>query len=329
MYMTTRQFREVDELIELENIDANVVERYGGATLEGKLAASARRIERLSHMISEVNPDLSIACTSPDAARTAFGLGIPHFTINDSPHSVFVARLTIPLSSKLFSPAIIPKTVWMGLGARRDQILQYNSLDPIAWLNAFSPNYNILSELGLDASKPIIVFRAEEAFASYLLGYSRVDKPIFLPIVAKLLNEYDQPISIVILPRYDEQISVIKSAFQDRVLIPQKVIDGPSLLLSTSVFIGAGGTMTAEAALLGTPTLSCYPREPTIVERFLTQKKLIHRITDPDQAYKRIIQILENYNDVKRIQQERAKTLMFTLEDPIDFIVDIVERYSS
>ena len=325
VFRTTRQYREVDTLVKLKNVEALVVGKYGGATLEGKLAASAQRIERLSHIISRLKPDASIAFASPDAARTSFGLGIPHFTVNDSPHSVFVAHLTIPLALKLFSPAVIPKAVWMKLGARRDQIVQYNALDPITWLKTFIPNPDVLSELGLDTSKPILVFRIEEAFASYLLGYSKVEEPIISSIINKLLERYDKPMQIVALPRYDEQIPIIRAAFNNRVIVPKRAIDGPSLLFFASAFIGAGGTMTAEAALLGTPTLSCYPREPTIVEEYLIKEKLVHRITDPEKASRQIIQILENHEEVHRTRQEKAKALTSKMEDPLDVIINVVE----
>ena len=326
VFRTTRKHREIDTLIKLKNIDALVVGKYGGGTLEGKLAASAYRIERLSHIISKLKPTVSIAFASPDAARTAFGLGIPHFTVNDSPHSTFVARLTIPLALKLFSPAVIPKSVWRRLGARYDQIIQYNALDPVAWLRTFTPNSDVLSELGLDASKPILVFRAEEALASYLLGYSKVEEPTILLTINKFIEKYDKPVQIVAILRYDEQIPIVKAVFNDKIIVPKRAIDGPSLLFFTSVFIGAGGTMTAESALLGKPTLSCYPNKPTIVEKYLIKKKLINRVTDADNASKKIIQILNDYENVRELQREKAKALMTEMEDPLDVIVRMVEK---
>ncbi len=325
VFRTTRRYREVDTLVKLKNIEALAVGGYGGASLEGKLAASAERILRLSHIISKLKPDISIAFASPDAARTAFGLGIPHYTVNDSPHSVFVARLTIPLALKLFSPAAIPKMAWMQLGARSEQIVQYNALDPAAWLKRFTPNSDALTELGLDASKPILVFRVEEAFASYLLGHAKVEEPTILSIINMLLEEYDRPAQIVVLPRYNEQVQVVKAALNNRVVVPSNAIDGSSLLYYTTVFVGAGGTMTAEAALLGTPAISCYPQEPTIVENYLMKKKLVQRITDPDKAASRIVEILDDYEDSRRAQQEKARALMSAMDDPLEVIINEIE----
>ncbi|MFH0897394.1 MAG: DUF354 domain-containing protein, partial [Candidatus Bathyarchaeota archaeon] len=306
VFRTTRNYREVNELVKLRGVNALSVGKHGGASLELKLAASGRRVEELSHIISRLKPSLSIAFASPEAARTAFGLGIPHYTINDSPHSTSVARLTIPLSHKLFSPEVIPQKIWVKLGASRDMIVQYRALDPIVWLKSFIPDPSVLYDLRLDDSKPIVVFRAEEAFASYLLGHVSDREPVIIPIINRLLEEYGESVQIIALPRYTEQVSIVRNAFQNRVIVPKGVVDGPSLLYFSSIFIGAGGTMTAEAAMLGVPTISCYPRKPTIVEKYLMDRKLVLRITDSEKAAKKIINILNDLNNARREQQDRA-----------------------
>jgi predicted glycosyltransferase len=325
VFITTRKYREVDEVLKLTDVNALAVGKHGGATLEGKLAASAHRVEELSHLINRLKPDLSVACASPEAARTAFGLAIPHYTINDSPHSVAVARLTIPLSSKLFSPKIISERTWMNLGARKDQIVQYNALDPMAWLKKSIPDINVLSDLDLDGSKPIIVFRAEESLASYLLGYASERESVIAPILNRLVEVCEKNIQIVALPRYANYIPVIKAAFRNSIIIPKKAVDGPSLLFFSSIFVGAGGTMTAEAALSGTPTISCYPRKPTLVEKYLMREKLILRITDPEKAVKKVMEILDNFESVSTMQKERAKALTSQMEDPLEIIMKVIE----
>ncbi len=47
--------------------------------------------------------------------------------------------------------------------------------------------------------------------------------------------------------------------------------DGKHLLNNTDIFIGSGGTMTAESALMGIPTIS-YNAVPNIIENFLVKK---------------------------------------------------------
>jgi len=324
VFRTTRQYREVDDLLRLRDVKAVVVGKHGGGTLEEKLAASARRVEELSHIISRVKPDLSLAFASPEAVRTAFGLAISHYTVNDSPHSKAVARLTIPLSEKLFSPAIIPRRVWTRLGARRDQIIQYKGLDPIAWLKHHRPSPDVLNELGLDLVRPILVFRVEESFASYLLDYAS-KQSVIVPIAKDLTETFGGRVQIVVLARYVEQVSTIRSSLPEPVIVPTKAVDGASLLSYSSLFVGAGGTMTAEAALLGVPTLSCYPAEPTIVEKYLIRERLVERVTDPKRAIRRIRRILENLGAKRELQKGRAQSLMANMENPAEVIVHHIE----
>jgi predicted glycosyltransferase len=325
VFRTTRQYREIDDLLRIKDINAVVVGKHGGATLVGKLTASARRVEELARLISRLHPGLSIAFASPEAARTAFGLSIPHYTINDSPHSVAVVRLTVPLSERLFSPSVIPRRVWFRLGARREQLVQYRGLDPVAWLKPYTPDFNILNSLGLEDRRPIIVFRVEEAAAAYLLG--RVsEQTVIAPIVKSLIDIYGKEIQVVVLPRYIEQLAAIRSMFHDEVVVPSMAVDGTSLLFFSSVFVGAGGTMTAEAALLGVPTISCYPGETTFIERYLIREGLLSRITDPSKAVKRISQLLGNIDEEKRRQQDRAIALRKRMEDPAEAIVSYVEK---
>ena len=324
VFNTTRLYREANQLIKLLGFEARVFGKHGGGTLEGKLLASTQRINELIPVIAIEQPDLAISFSSPESARTSFGLGIPHYSINDSPHAIAVALLTLPLSRKLFAPKIIPKEKWIQVGVKEDRIVQYNALDPIVWTKNFKPDPSVLDELNLDNTKPIIVFRIEESFAAYLLGRTSKES-VIIPIIKNLLKQYGDRIQVVILPRYEEQISMINTIFEGIVITPEKVIDGPSLLSYTSVFIGAGGTMTAEAALLGIPAISCYPREPTIVEEFLIREKLIQRTTDSDVASLKIVSILNNFDEVRSDQIEKANDLIKKMEDPFDIIIKNLE----
>jgi len=321
---TTRLYREANQLLKLLGFKAEVFGKHGGGTLEGKLLASTQRINELTPVIAIERPDIAISFSSPESARTSFGLGIPHYSINDSPHAIAVALLTLPLSKKLFAPKVIPKEKWIQVGVKEEKIIQYNALDPIVWIKNFKPDPAILDELNLDVKKPIVVFRTEESFAAYLLGRTSQES-VIIPIIKKLQKQYKDQVQVIILPRYEEQISVINTIFGDCVITLEKVVDGPNLLSFTSVFIGAGGTMTAEAALLGIPAISCYPREPTIVEEFLINENVVQRSTNPNIICSKIVDILNNFDKVRSDKMEKANKLIKNMEDPFDIISENLE----
>ena len=324
VFRTTRRYREVLQLLRLKGIDAVVVGEHGGRALIDKLKASARRTLELASLIHEIGPDVAVSFSSPEMARASYGLRVPHICINDSPHAEAVARLTVPLSEKLLTPKVIPKKAWTRYGISPKRIVQYNALDPWVWLTDLKPDRGVLDELGLDESRPILTFRVEESFAAYLLGRTRGETS-FIPVIDKILKSR-KGLQIVALPRYEEQVNALKRAFRGRIAICESVVDGPSLLHYTTIFMGAGGTMSAEAALLGVPTFSCYPAEPFIIERYLTRKGLIVRERDPGKLVTKVLQALDDATHLRERQAERARRLVECFEDPIPIITEEIEK---
>ena len=108
-----------------------------------------------------------------------------------------------------------------------------------------------------------------------------------------------------------KKIKVIKMSF-----------DGKYLLNDTDVFVGSGGTMTAESALMGIPTIS-YNAVPNIVEKFLVKKNLVKRETNPNKISNHIKKIFERKNNTT---QERAKKIVKEMEDPIEKLVKIIKN---
>src|SRR5713226_4200510 len=160
--ITTRVYREAEQTLKLKKLQFSVVGSHGGGTAFGKLLASAERITRLANLIQNWKPDVALSFSSVEASRVAFGLGIPHVASNDSPHSWMVARLTIPISAYVCSPWIFRKETWSAFGAPKERIVTYRALDPAAWLKRYRPDPRILSKLGLDSQRPIVVLRTEE-----------------------------------------------------------------------------------------------------------------------------------------------------------------------
>src|SRR3989441_8016000 len=258
LLLTTRTYREAQEALELKRLPFRTVGEHGGASRYGKLLASARRVLRLAQLIENWRPDTAVSFSSPEAARVAFGLAVPHVAGNDSPHSWLIARLSIPLSRYVCSPWIIRRRVWLSFGAWPDGIVAYRALDAAAWLKRYKPNPAVLKQLSLKRDKPIIVLRTEESFASYLQGEASDSAPVIGPVTEEILRR-KLDAQIVISTRYGRQAPVLRQKFGDRVRVVDHIVDATSLLYYSTIFIGSGGTMTFEAALLCRPAISCFP----------------------------------------------------------------------
>jgi len=323
VFEVTRDYREVVQLLTMKQMRARIVGRHGGETLQGKLKASVERTVELASFMAELKPDVAVSFSSPETSRVAFGLNVPNVCLNDSPHAEAVARLTVPLATLLLTPKIIPKTTWTRFGIHPNRIMQYRALDAWAWLKDFKPDEKILTKLGLERSRPIVAFRTEESFASYLLEKASKTS-VVLPLIEDLLKS-KVDFQAVVMPRYESQISLLKGKLGNRVTLCESTIDASSLLSHASIFVGAGGTMTAEAALLGVPSFSCYPDKPVLVEKYLIKKGLVVRETSMDRLRTRILRDLKNIERARNAQRAKALKLTSGFEDPIEVIVKAVE----
>jgi len=324
LLVTTRIYREAVEALRLKRLSFRIVGEHGGASRYGKLLASGRRVVKLAQLIGSWRPDTAVSFSSPEAARVAFGLGVPHVAVNDSPHSWLVARLSIPLSRYVCSPWIIRRRVWLSFGAWPDGIVPYRALDAAAWLKRHKPNPAVLKQLSLKRDKPIILLRTEESFASYLEGKASDRAPVIGPITEELLRQ-KLDAQIVISTRYGRQAPVLRDRFGSRVRVVDHIIDATSLLYYSTYFIGSGGTMTVEAALLGRPAISCFPGEKPLYIKYLEKKGLVKTIQSPREIALRVSRSLASDEERKR-QERRGTKLLHEMEDPVKVISGVVRK---
>ena len=127
---------------------------------------------------------------------------------------------------------------------------------------------------------------------------------------------------IVVLGRYTKQINNLQKIIGNKVKIVKMTFDGKYLLNKTDIFIGSGGTMTAESALMGIPTIS-YNAVPNIVEKFLVRKYLVKRAMSPNKVSTHIKKIVKIKNDQN---QKRAKKIVKEMEDPIEKLIKIIKN---
>ena len=321
--ITTRVYREAEQTLELKKLRFSVVGSHGGGTAFGKLIASAERITKLANLIQKWKPGVAVSFSSVEASRVAFGLGIPHVAANDSPHSWMVARLTIPLTSFLCCPWIIGRPIWKEFGGPMRKVILYRALDPAAWLKRHHPNDGVLRQLGLTKDQPIVAFRTEEAFASYLMGRSSDKEPVVGPIIDELLRR-GLECQVVVSTRYGMQAPVIRKRFGERVTVVDRIVDATSLLSYSSAFVGSGGTMTVEAALLGIPSISCFPGPKPLYIQYLERLGIVKTVRSPREITTDIQRILTE-PEAFESQKKKGKRLLAKMEDPVAKILSTVE----
>jgi len=319
--LTARSQREVEGLLRLLGLKALVVGAYGGGDLNAKLLASLQRSLELLPLVRDFRPDLALSFSSPECARIAFGLGIPHYAINDSPHAEHVARLTLPLSRLLMSPWIIPYRAWAPYGVKGSNYRRYRALDPCAWLLRLRDYEALMMSPPLDKEGYILV-RTPELASSYLRGVAFDMASLLEGLAARWRGEF-----FVIMPRYEDEVSRLRARLGSyaNVRVLQEVVFAASLLKRAKAFIGMGGTMTAEAALMGVPSISAYPGPPTLIERFLVKQGCLLRAKSERQLEGLLMRVLEN-EGLRTKLRARGAALLKRMQDPARAITSIVER---
>lgn len=308
--VTARQFGDVHRLLDLFRIEYQSVGKHG-VSLQEKLLVSTERVYQLSRIISEENPDIAISKHSIEFPRVSFGLGIPSIYILDNEHAIAANKLTLPLCDKIIIPKVI--NIWdvVRAGADPNALIRYQGTSELTHLRDFQYNPHIFEDLNLDLKKnKTILMRPEPALASYLDADCR--KSVLSPIVDRL-KDYA---NILMIPRFREQ----KQIFENEVIIIKPPVDTFSLMKRCDLVIGAGGTMNREAALLGTPVISCYPGKLLAVDKYYIQKGLMKRSTDVDSVV----------NLALHMVMENQTPLTLNNDDLFQIIVDnIYDSYNS
>lgn len=314
--VTARNYGPIHNLLTRERIPHHLIGKHGGADLHNKLVESSKRILALAELIKKYKPDIVIAKHSVEAPRVGFGLNIPVILIVDNEHATAQNRLTLPLATRIITPKPLPIGKLVEDGAHPNRIRRFNGLFELAHI--LNTNIKeIHKELGLDPELPTLTIRPEPFLAHY---YPKTQQSRLIPLLKHLTQNGEK--NIVVLPRSFEQQKTLEKLFGDRVVVPNKPTDGPSLLAHSSLMIGGGGTMNREAALLGTPTISFYPGPLPSVVQYLVEKDLIHHTN----SVVDVITKSESLPKTKKYKQEIAKNLVTEMENPIKVVVEEIEK---
>jgi len=312
---TTRKYREVDNLIKIRKLRVQVVGKHGGTKNSEKLKANLNRMKALIPIIEKFKPDVTISFCSPDAARISFGLQIKHVAFCDAPHAEAVMKLTMPLIQKLLVPWIIPKKEFTKYGILSKNIIFYKSIDA-ALIISQKPKNNTVPKL--NKKNKNILFRTHESSASYTKK-----KINLMEIIRKLANIKNT--KVIVLGRYDDEIKKLKKSLGNQVLILEKSVDSGEILRMIDIFVGSGGTMTAESALRGIPTLS-YNAIPNIIEEYLVKKKLVTRVKNINELDQLVLGILNKKSNRTKIRAEKEFKSMENPIKKLELVLDLLNE---
>lgn len=261
--ITTRPFANNLALLRQKRCVYTVVGKHYGANKVKKVLGFGIRALQLYLFLRKKAIDVAISHScfgSPIVSRV---LGVKSIYLNDNEHAagntisfLFADRIMVPE----FLDIKKVKRQW----AAERKIIQYPGVKEgvYLWTYIDKPQHRLPMK---------IYIRPEPWMAQYYKG-----KKFFMD---DLIIEMKKHYPIVLLPRGEEQALYYRKEKFNGIEIPEESLSLQYITETCLLFIGAGGTMTREAAVLGIPTISIYQDELLDVDKYLIQNnRMTHKV---------------------------------------------------
>lgn len=206
--------------------------------------------------------DVALGHASNAQVMAARLLRIPSVNMMDYEHHP-ANHVGFRLADLVFTPAAIPYEALKPFGLSRRRWVPYPCLKEEIAFARFEPEpeFRKTLEVGEDEILAVVRPAAEGAL------YHRHRNTLCDEIVDRLGEE---GCTVLLTPRTTGQGTQFEGRRGVRVL--REPVSGPDLLYAADLFVGAGGSMTREAAVLGTPAYSIFQGKPASVDRWLEQR---------------------------------------------------------
>jgi predicted glycosyltransferase len=277
---TAEGFDHCEDLLRQHQVDATVIgtKYQKGPDERLRNIAWKNRQRDLERFISKFRFDLAASYGSSTQASVAAQLCIPLFTGTDYE---YVNLSTMRHARRVMIPEVVPETRFIEAGVAPGVIKRYPGQKEHVYLGLYRIAEDLRSKLGISEDEFVILFRPESDLAHYLDDHAAGFPKKILATLLKRSN-----VRILLIPRNETQRSRLRKEFghHDNLQILDRIHCGPSLIAASDFFVGGGGSMIREAAVLGVPAASCFEGRSrtwkswnSIAARKSEQESLTHR----------------------------------------------------
>ncbi|MBR6283947.1 MAG: DUF354 domain-containing protein [Muribaculaceae bacterium] len=264
--VTSRDAANTVDLMEMYHIDYHLVGGFYGTKLSHKIMGNIKRVRDLARFVKEQGVDVGISQSSFAAAVAARLAHVPCIYTNDNEHAMG-NKVSFIFANQIFVPEFIPVSKVANLFVSKRKVQQYPGVKEGIYLWR-----KYLKNQQQDSHKATIYYRPEPYFAQYYKGKTN----FFDDALVELKDDY----SIVILPRDKQQAAHYQDSRFNGITVSTKPLEFDQIANDCMLFIGAGGTMTREMAVIGIPTISVYQDELLDVDRYLIAQGLMDHNPD-------------------------------------------------
>ena len=308
--ITSRPLANTILLLDQFNIQHTVVGNHYGKNLFKKLVGFPVRIFQLWRFLKDKKINVAVSQSSFHSPIVAFLLRVPSIYTNDNEHAkgnipafIFATNIFIPESMK-FNPL---------LRLLNFKIHVYPGIKEGIYLWKSAQKINSLRNSDVSKLSRIYV-RPEPSTAQYYVGK--------LNFLDELLRDLDNKIPVTVLTRNNEQFKHYCESGFNSISVPEKPISFQEIASDCLLFIGAGGSMTREMAIVGVPTISVYQDKLLGVdEELVNAGKMTHEV---DLDYPKVQSFIKTYAD-----KPLDNTLMLKGKEAYEMIFSKIANYQN
>jgi predicted glycosyltransferase len=296
--VTARDNAQTLQLLQLHGIEAEVLGHHGGRSALGKAASLFSRLRALHGWARGRRFDVALAHASHELTLTARRLGIPSATTFDYEFAWLQHQLGCRAASRVVVPEAIPPERLEPYGVRPPKLARYPGLKEEYYLADFEPDPAALVQFELDSARTVVVVRTPPDIALY----HRHANPLFAQVLERIGR--DEATHAIVIPRTAEQRKLVLGLRLPSVLVPERAVDGQSLIAFADVVVSAGGTMNREAVALGVPVYTTFSGRLGGVDEMLIREGRLALLADPQQ-----LELRKREHERERVRRDPALLL--------------------
>ncbi len=296
--LTSRDYAQTVQLLELHGIEAEILGRHGGRSRLGKARSLTSRLGDLRGWAKDRQFDIALAHGSHELTLTARRLGIPSSTTFDYEFAWLQHQLGCRAATRVVVPEAIPPERLERYGAKPPKLLQYPGLKEEYYLADFEPDPAALEPFAIDPARTLVIVRTPPDVSLY----HRRSNPLF-PQVLNHLGR-DESVQAIVVPRTTEQRDFVRGLGLPSVQVPDRAVDGQSLIAFSDLVVSAGGTMNREAVALGVPVYTTYGGRLGGVDEMLIREGRLIPLSDP-----RALDLRKRESSQNRVRRDPALML--------------------
>jgi predicted glycosyltransferase len=208
--------------------------------LAGKAIEMMKSDMRLLKIARKFKTDIFVSTGAPYSAHVCALLDKPHIAFSYQEHPRLNNLLTCPFTDVIFTPSGFEKD----FGKKQFHLNGYNEL---AYLhpNWFKPDSTIYNELGISKNDSFVIVRFVSWAASHDIGHTGFSNEEKIKLI-KAIEKFS-------IPMITSEGTLPKELQKYHLKIPpHRVHDA---LYYSKMYIGEGGTMASEAAVMGVPAI--------------------------------------------------------------------------